>query len=491
MKNTLILFLLLSVTLTYAQQDTFIIPSGSKKVVNASLNVDRFVMKDNSTLIIKGVWDWKLEALVAEIGRNCKILNKCDNGQNGGNGNTGGKGSRCKRGKRGGNGGHGSKGQRGRSVNLKAHFETLGNLTIDVRGGNGGNGGNGGRGGKGGGKKYEHGFVKCGGGSGGNGGTGGNSGAGGDGGHVDVYYEADGVIPTIVTDRQQLPSSEGIKILVAGGTSGKAGVGGNGGSGGGSKGSGSRGVGGSRLNNGKAGYYNVDTYSNDCLSELKDETEALIIYVSEYEKPEPEWKAQAHKLKSVLEQKYSFKHVNMLENPTIQELKQKLRSYTTGYSDTNLMIYLSGHGQKTDEGYYDFITKGENTLSFDDITTIINKADLNNLLFIMDACYSGKLLDSPNINTYNPTGKVLKSNMQLCGHKGKSIITAGFENELVDTTLTTVLLKVLQRNKNKTISAEQIFYKMVGEDLYTFKSQRPSFGKVKTQSKGDFIFHLK
>jgi hypothetical protein len=487
MKNLILILTILSFTVNlsgqnkgkidfqFNRQGNFIVNAGETKRISLSrIYCEKFIMHDNSTIIIDA-GSWSLDALQTEIGNNCKIIAHTNNGATGGNGGNGGSASKCKKGKRGGDGGTGGNGNNGKSITIKSMFVSVGNLRIEASGGNGGNGGIGGKGGKGGGEKYEHGFKKCGGGDGGNGGTGGNAGVGGNGGNISISYSESGINP----------SSKTI-VVNSKGKNGNTGAGGEGGNEGGDKSKGSRGGQGQPAStSGIDGKSSYTQYDEICLEDGAAETEALIIWVSQYQKPEPTWQKQALELKTLLEKDYNFTSVTPLNNPTADELQKTLINYSR--KGTNLLIYLTGHGVEYNSRYV-FKASNELDITFDEIFAMIEKTDLKNLLFIMDACYSGKLLDHSSIDRNAPTSSTLQPPYLVCGLSSRTIITAGYENQSVDTQLTEALITVLKDNEESYLTASQLFYDLIDKSKIEFK-RRPSFGRMKAYSDGDFIFY--
>ena len=200
-----------------------------------NLRVDNWVMEDGSTIRIPGDvcgeedCTWRIQATKATIGSDVRILGVGKNGLDGGR--PGGAGSSATgRGNDGGHGGEGNGGLpagNGVDIDITMGLASIGDLLIDVRGGDGGHGADGGPGGSGtrGGCS-----CNCDGGRGGNGGRGGAAGPGGDAGNIQVQYWTAASEP-IVTGPGQ-----GFRTNVQGGRPGTPGSGGVRGSGGGGSG---------------------------------------------------------------------------------------------------------------------------------------------------------------------------------------------------------------------------------------------------------------
>lgn len=472
---------------------TLIVNSNETKRISASMtSCEKFIMHDNSTIIIDG-YSWKLDALQAEIGNNCKIIANGNHGASGiYPGRRGYQKDRCKTGKDGRDAPAGSNGTHGKNIEIKALFTKLGNLKIETNGGNGGNGAQGGEGGKGGGDNGH----SCGAGDGGRGGNGGAGGIGGNGGQVTIHYgflDNKGIKPEVFTaDRT---GNNIISVNNKRGNNGSPGAAGNGGGrGNGSGGStGRKGYAGSAPTTfGTNGKIDVRYYQDDCFEESAENSYALIISVSNYETAVPTWSKQAAKLASTLETKYDFDDVKHLDNPSAAELRMTLLRYLNKGRNANVLIYLSGHGYYHPvQNVYGFLFSDTEFEPFNSVFANINKGNVKNLLFISDVCYSGKILDDYNIDTRMPTSRSVLSPYLYCGLSSKTIITAGYESEKVDIVMTDHLNTILTKNTSKQISSEALFYEMVGTDKYSFKTQRPSIGRLKGLTEGSFLFHLK
>lgn len=179
--------------LEVAAGDVFYVEAGNQ------LTVDTLVLHDNATVQFASTSLGKLHAKVAYVGNACVITAKGQDGKNGRNGESGGV--------YGESGQSGERGRDGGNLELKFNFVSLGNLTIDTRGGDGGNGGNGGHGARGtrdktetrtstDGKGNSHSFtLNIPGRPGGQGGDGGTSGVGGNGGDITLIYSTSDFIP--------------------------------------------------------------------------------------------------------------------------------------------------------------------------------------------------------------------------------------------------------------------------------------------------------
>lgn len=199
------------------------------------LRVNNWVMEDGSTIRIpsdvcgEGDCTWKIQATKATFGSGVRILGV---GKKGLAGDSPGP-SGAPANKSGGNGGHGGAGSGGLpggdgiDIDITMGLVSIGDLLIDVRGGDGGNGMDGGPGGPGGQGGCS---CSCRGGRGGNGGPGGPAGPGGDAGNIRLSYWIASPEPVTTGPGQ------GFQTNVQGGRPGTPGNGGARGSGGGGSG---------------------------------------------------------------------------------------------------------------------------------------------------------------------------------------------------------------------------------------------------------------
>lgn len=129
-------------------QSIFKILEGETFVVekkNAKMLVDKWIMEDNSQILISDDLDgWEINANEASFGNNCRIVGIGKNGTNGKSSSVHGTASgECKDGGWGGNGNNGAKGSSGKMIKIVMGLLNVNDLYIDVSGGDGGIGGNG------------------------------------------------------------------------------------------------------------------------------------------------------------------------------------------------------------------------------------------------------------------------------------------------------------------------------------------------------------
>ena len=145
-----------------------------------------------------------------------------------------------------------------------------------------------------------------------------------------------------------------------------------------------------------------------------------------------------------LKEKYNFKDVNYLINPTQAEFYETLEYYQTIDKENynkNLVIYYAGHGEIDDvtkEGYWIPADAKENKkwtwISNNSITNELNA--LNNfkhIIIIADSCYSGTLTASrSSISIPNNIEKRMMNYRSFNNLKTRVALTSGNLNEVQD-----------------------------------------------------------
>lgn len=128
---------------------------------------------------------------------------------------------------------------------------------------------------------------------------------------------------------------------------------------------------------------------------------ALIFATDEYD----EWKNlvnpvnDAKTIGKELEQNYGFQ-VEMVLNPTLDEIWAKLREYTTkSYLDNDqLFIFFAGHGQFDEQFNEGFLVAKDSKLSdvgktsyisYNRLRPLIDLIPVNHIMLAMDACFGG------------------------------------------------------------------------------------------------------
>tara|TARA_B100001059_G_scaffold80462_1_gene78419 strand:- start:3420 stop:4403 length:984 start_codon:yes stop_codon:yes gene_type:complete len=174
-----------------------------------------------------------------------------------------------------------------------------------------------------------------------------------------------------------------------------------------------------------------------------------------------------------LNEKYNFKDVNYLINPTQAEFYETLEYYQTIDNENynkNLVIYYAGHGEIDDvtkEGYWIPSDAKENKkwtwISNNSITNELNA--LNNfkhIIIIADSCYSGTLTASrSSISIPNNIEKRMMNYRSFNNLKTRVALTSGNLNEVQDSYENTAhspfaisLNNILNNNDDVLISSE-------------------------------------
>ena len=145
-----------------------------------------------------------------------------------------------------------------------------------------------------------------------------------------------------------------------------------------------------------------------------------------------------------LKEKYNFKDVNYLINPTQAEFYETLEYYQTIDKENynkNLVIYYAGHGEIDDvtkEGYWIPADAKENKkwtwISNNSITNELNALkNFKHIIIIADSCYSGTLTASrSSISIPNNIEKRMMNYRSFNNLKTRVALTSGNLNEVQD-----------------------------------------------------------
>ncbi len=206
--------------------------------------------------------------------------------------------------------------------------------------------------------------------------------------------------------------------------------------------------------------------------------------------------ADGRRIKEVLLTEYTFYTDNIfsLENPsrtdvikTFDELSKKITA------KDNLLIFYAGHGtwdENLQKGYWlpsdaskdDRANWFSNSLLKDYISGIKSR----HTLLISDACFSGGIFKTRNA-FYEQ-----KAMQELYKLPSRKAITSGAMNTVPDKSVfLDFLIKRLQENQNKTLTAEQLFSSFrIAVINNSPNSQVPLYGDIKETGDegGDFIF---
>ena len=140
------------------------------------------------------------------------------------------------------------------------------------------------------------------------------------------------------------------------------------------------------------------TNKSTSLSSLKGHNYAFLIGVSDYAHLTPLKTPlrDVQRISSILEKKYQYK-VNVLENPTREEILSQLNSYKNILEERdNLLVYFAGHGVlEEDEGFWlPKNAKQDDDTNWLSNTTVKRKMknfSSKNILVLADSCFSGSL----------------------------------------------------------------------------------------------------
>lgn len=114
--------------------------------------------------------------------------------------------------------------------------------------------------------------------------------------------------------------------------------------------------------------------------------------------------SDAAALGKILTTDYQFKEVEVAWNATYAVMKQALHDFAKKHTNPNdhLLIFYAGHG--SDAGQPCLITSDNNCFDCNDLTKAVNEmSKVNQVLFIVDACFGGSfLLDQCNQDVNPP-----------------------------------------------------------------------------------------
>lgn len=234
--------------------------------------------------------------------------------------------------------------------------------------------------------------------------------------------------------------------------------------------------------------------------EVNDRYYALLIGVDNYQdygisdlaKPI----IDAKKVRSVLTEKYGFaaSDVFLLSDPD----REKFYSVVENIGNVirqgdNLLIFYAGHGywdERYDAGYWllsDAIpTNRSSWLSNNELKTLLNGLNTRHTLVIADACYSGSLIKSRDLD-FN----VELQSLYLA--KSRKAMTSGSLKTVPDESVFLYyLIKRLEENDKKFLRAEYLFNSLRDEVMLNTENT-PLYGDIPTltQEGGDFLFKQK
>ncbi|GAB5563895.1 MAG: hypothetical protein Wins2KO_09580 [Winogradskyella sp.] len=204
-----------------------------------------------------------------------------------------------------------------------------------------------------------------------------------------------------------------------------------------------------------------------------------------------------NRIHKVLTESYNFDSTNvvLLKNPSKIEITNELdRLANSLKQNDNLLIFYAGHGfwdEGFKQGYWlpsdaKKMMRGS-YISNSTIRDYMKGIPSQHILLITDACFSGGIFKSRAAFS-----KEYAAMGQLYNTKSRVAITSGTLTEVPDNSVfLEYLVKELNKNKAKYLSAEQLFSKFkIAVMNNSVTQQIPQYGKVHNAGDegGDFIF---
>lgn len=223
----------------------------------------------------------------------------------------------------------------------------------------------------------------------------------------------------------------------------------------------------------------------------------------------------ADTVKSLLENQFDFDEIHTLynENANFDQMRNLISEKLIGSGPNDLIIlYFSGHGTQmmsrvgAEIGYilpydaeYDKIARN---ISMSFLSEVANQAQAKDILFIIDACYSGLgIVEKPSYPDDIP-GNVIDYTalMEAVNKPSRNIITAGGKKEqAVDGLFTRILrgalLGAADYNHDQYITSAELSYYLRShvsdEALNKYsREQNPQFGSIITD-RGELVLKYK
>ncbi len=210
----------------------------------------------------------------------------------------------------------------------------------------------------------------------------------------------------------------------------------------------------------------------------------------------------ANKISSILNSKYNFREIILLEDASRKEILVALYDLRKKLSfKDNLFIYYAGHGEidrQINEGYWQPVDAlpelPTEWIDNNTITSIIASMKAKHVLIIADSCYSGLLTRSGNKilqNTFENREILLQ---RLTNKKSRLVFTSGGKEPVQDggggnhSIFAKSLINVLEEN-TKEITLTEITQKVIPY-VITNSEQTPEFAPIHKSGHdgGDFIF---
>lgn len=226
---------------------------------------------------------------------------------------------------------------------------------------------------------------------------------------------------------------------------------------------------------------------------------ALLIAVNEYNDPMiSDLSGPVSDLRvfaEILSDQYMFKSDNIviLENPSSVKIWEALSALNLKINpEDNLIFVFSGHGswdEQTSTGYWlasdasSMDTK--NWITNKQVTALLSEVNTKHTLVIADACFGGGIFRTRSL----PSGADLDI-IKKFELRSRNAMTSGDLNEVPDkSAFMYFLVSTMKKNKEKFITAEQLFYK-IKIPVMDATDNIPQFGKIKSSGDegGDFVF---
>ncbi len=234
-------------------------------------------------------------------------------------------------------------------------------------------------------------------------------------------------------------------------------------------------------------------------TEIENNYYALIIGNNIYTDPEisslDEPINDAKKLYNVLVKNYMFaeKNVTLIKNATYLQIIEAFDNLSKTITENdNLLIFYAGHGwwnEKKKLGYWFPVNAKKNSTAFwirnSTISDYMASINSKHTLLIADACFSGGIF-----KTRVPFTDAQQAIKKLYALPSRTAMTSGNLKEVPDNSVfLKYLVKRLIENKNKYLSADQLFasFRIAVMDN---SDTEPQFGTIKNSGSegGEFIF---
>lgn len=227
---------------------------------------------------------------------------------------------------------------------------------------------------------------------------------------------------------------------------------------------------------------------------------ALMFAVNQYNKPISKLHrsiVDAQSLAKVLKQQYGFE-VKVVQNPTrsqalkeLSKIKEKIKYYD------NLLIFYSGHGviKGDNTGYWQLsdATQDEASwLSNAEVLSKVNSIVCNDILLVIDACYSGAIF---TVQKGQKGGGRATPIRLLNDQSSYQAMTSGFLRKVPDaSSFLPSLLNALRENNLPLITSLKLFADLKEDAIARNMKNTPQFRRLKIKEAvnvGDFIFYQK